>query len=219
MRSQTLTFGISLGPTIVLNPDSFLDTSFLFDLESQSCLYTMKRALPWSDGEDDSSSDESSTLDTDTESNDGSGKNNTNSSRPSKGKTSEVGTGKRKSRGIDIEALSRHGYKGGLSILGVPPPKEAVDQSQDWSWSTGKERRAAVQESEETYEERRRTRTAIIEGEQLTNVLTQKEKKNLSFAQKEKRKRDIGQASRGKSYVEEEKRLLRENGIYSGFDS
>ena len=49
--------------------------------------------MPWSDGEDDSSSDESSTLDTDTESNDGSGENNKKSSvissRPSKGKTSE----------------------------------------------------------------------------------------------------------------------------------
>ncbi|XP_057460898.1 uncharacterized protein LOC130751331 [Actinidia eriantha] len=181
----------------------------------------MKRAMPWSDGEDDSSSDESSTLDTDTESNDGSGENNKKSSvisgRPSKGKTSEVDSGKKKSKGIDFEALSRHGYKGGLSILGVPPPKEAVDQNKDWSWSTGKESRAA-KETEETYEERRRTRTAVIEGEQLTNVLTQKEKKNLSFAQKEKRKRDIGQASRGKSYVEEEKRLLRESGVYSGFD-
>ncbi|XP_057482971.1 uncharacterized protein LOC130769741 isoform X2 [Actinidia eriantha] len=182
----------------------------------------MKRAMPWSDEGDDSSSDESSTLDTDTESNDGSGKNNKKSSvissRPSKGKTSQVDSGKRKSKGIDFEALSRHGYKGGLSILGVPPPKEAVDLKQDWSWSTGKES-CAAQEIEETYEERRRTRTALTEGEKLTNVLTQNEKKNLSFAQKEKRKRDVGQASRGKSYVEEEKRLLRESGVYSGFDS
>ncbi|XP_057482972.1 uncharacterized protein LOC130769741 isoform X3 [Actinidia eriantha] len=129
-----------------------------------------------------------------------------------------VDSGKRKSKGIDFEALSRHGYKGGLSILGVPPPKEAVDLKQDWSWSTGKES-CAAQEIEETYEERRRTRTALTEGEKLTNVLTQNEKKNLSFAQKEKRKRDVGQASRGKSYVEEEKRLLRESGVYSGFDS
>ncbi|CAL5425214.1 unnamed protein product [Camellia sinensis] len=184
-----------------------------------SHLYTMKRAMPWSDDEDDSSSDESSTLDTDTESNDGSGKNkkriSVKSTQPSRGKTSEADSAKRKSRGVDFEALSRHGYKGGLSILGVPPPKE-VDQ--DWSWSTGKESRA-TQKTEETYEERQRTRAAIIEGEELTNAQTQKEKKNLSFSQKEKRKRDIGQASRGKNYVEEEKRLLRDNGVYSGFDS
>lgn len=101
--------------------------------------------------------------------------------------------------------------------MGVPPPKEA-NQNQDWSWSTGKESRAA-NESEETYEERRRTRDAIIEGENLTHVQTQKDKKNTSFSQKEKRKRDMGQASRGKSYVEEEKRLLRDSGVYSGFDS
>lgn len=45
------------------------------------------------------------------------------------------------------------------------------------------------------------------------------EQKALSFSQKEKRKRDLGQASRGKSYVEEEKRLLRDSGVYSGFDT
>ncbi|XLS72021.1 hypothetical protein HN51_028886 [Arachis hypogaea] len=64
-----------------------------------------------------------------------------------------------------------------------------------------------------------KTREAISIGEQLATVQTRNDKKNLSFFQKEKRKRELGQASRGKSYVEEEKRLLRENGIYSGFDS
>jgi hypothetical protein len=44
------------------------------------------------------------------------------------------------------------------------------------------------------------------------------ERRELSVAQKEKRKRDLGQASRGKNYVEEEKRALRKNGVYSGFD-
>lgn len=34
----------------------------------------------------------------------------------------------------------------------------------------------------------------------------------------EKRKRELGQASRGGSYVEEEKRLGRQLGMYSGFD-
>eukprot|EP00903_Cladosiphon_okamuranus_P009079 g8680.t1 len=37
-------------------------------------------------------------------------------------------------------------------------------------------------------------------------------KDSLTFKQREKAKRDKGQASRGKSYVEEEKRLLRELG-------
>ena len=39
----------------------------------------------------------------------------------------------------------------------------------------------------------------------------------LSLLQ-EKRKRDEGKASRGGSYVEEEKRRAREFGIVSGFD-
>ncbi|KAH7836150.1 hypothetical protein Vadar_033174 [Vaccinium darrowii] len=137
-------------------------------------------------------------------------------------KSEESGTEKRRNKGIggksmileyekskviNFEALSQHGYKSGPSILGVPPPKETY-QEKDWSWSTGKKSRV-VNETEETYEERRRTRDAIIEGEQLTNVQTQKDKKNFSFSQKEKRKRHIGPASHGKSSVEEEKRLLR----------
>ena len=124
--------------------------------------------------------------------------------------------GKQKSGAIDFEALKRHGYKGGLSVLSVPPPKE--DEKQDWSWSTGKDK-AETKEVEESFEERQKTRYAIADGEQLINVQTRKERKDLSFSQKEKRKRDLGQASRGKNYVEEEKRLLRDNGIYSGFDS
>lgn len=99
-------------------------------------------------------------------------------------------------------------------MLGVPPPKE--NEEPDWSWSTGKESRE-TKETEETYQEREKTRT-IASGEQLANVESRIEKRNKSFAQKEKRKRDLGQVSRGKNYIEEEKRLLRESGVYSGFD-
>lgn len=35
----------------------------------------------------------------------------------------------------------------------------------------------------------------------------------------EKRKRDAGQATSSKNYVEEEKRLARQHGVYSGFDT
>lgn len=126
-----------------------------------------------------------------------------------------VDPAKKKKKGFDFEALSRHGYKGGLSVLKVPPPKEMEEQ--DWSWSKGDEKQP--KEGEESFEERQKTRAAIADGEELAYALTQKEKKNLSFQQKEKRKRDLGQASRGKNYVEEEKRLLRESGIYSGFDA
>ncbi|XP_031492105.1 uncharacterized protein LOC116258831 [Nymphaea colorata] len=126
--------------------------------------------------------------------------------------------GKKKAAGVSYEALSKHGYKGGFSVLDVPPPSTVANQEQDWSWSDGKNR-STSKDAEETYEERERTRDAVAEGEKLLNVQTRKEKKNLSFSQKEKRKRELGQASRGKSYVEEEKRLLRDQGVYSGFDS
>ncbi|KMT15236.1 hypothetical protein BVRB_3g063460 [Beta vulgaris subsp. vulgaris] len=165
----------------------------------------MKR--PWSDKEDDSSDDESSSNDTGSEPEDGPGK--SKSSR----KSSEVKSVKRKGGGIDFEALSRHGYKGGLSVLKVPPPKE--EPNRDWTWSTGKER-AGGRDIEESYKERQKTRASLADGEELATAITQKDKK--SFAQKEKRKRDLGQTSRGKNYVEEEKRLLRESGVYSGFD-
>ncbi|KAL2540576.1 hypothetical protein Adt_01554 [Abeliophyllum distichum] len=176
----------------------------------------MKRGLRWNDEEDDASSDDSSTLDTDAEDNQPSISTKENSIRSAEKKTFQVDSAKKKSKGVDFEALSQHGYKGGLSVLSIPPPKEP-DQKQDWSWSLGKETRA--KEVEETYEDRQRTRYAVADGEQLINVQTQKDKKNLSFQQKEKRKRDLGQASRGKNYVEEEKRLLRDSGVYSGFDS
>lgn len=103
--------------------------------------------------------------------------------------------------------------------MGVPPPEEKIEP--DWSWSTGKDgnRKAKDVAEEESYQERQKTRAAIADGEQLIDVQTRKDKKNLSFSQKEKRKRELGQASRGKNYVEEEKRLLRDSGIYSGFDS
>ncbi|KAK4418299.1 hypothetical protein Salat_2242600 [Sesamum alatum] len=178
----------------------------------------MKRGLRWSDGEDDaSSSDDSSTLDTDTEDNNGGSKSTKgDASESSKLKPSQADSGKKKKKGIDFDALSRHGYKGGLSVLSVPPPKEP-EQEQDWSWSKGKEKQTT--DAEESFEDRQKTRAAIADGEQLVNVQTRKEKRSISFQQKEKRKRDLGQASRGKNYVEEEKRMLRDSGIYSGFDA
>ena len=41
---------------------------------------------------------------------------------------------------------------------------------------------------------------------------------SISWLQ-EKRKRDLGQAKKQKNYVEEEKRLLRQHNVYSGFDN
>ena len=49
---------------------------------------------------------------------------------------------------------------------------------------------------------------ADLEGER--SGPSSKKAKTDNFRQKEKRKRDLGQSSRGKSYVEEEKRILRQ---------
>ncbi|KAL9239689.1 hypothetical protein vseg_013988 [Gypsophila vaccaria] len=169
----------------------------------------MKRPMPWNDKEDDSSSDESSSSDSESDVDDGPEK--------SARKSSEGRSVKRKSGGIDYEALKRHGYKGGLSVLKVPPPKDGGNR--DWSWSTGREKTGGKtndEETEESYKERQKTRAALADGEELATAITQKERK--SFAQKEKRKRDLGQTSRAKNYVEEEKRMLRDSGVYSGFD-
>ncbi|KAL5199410.1 hypothetical protein ABZP36_020613 [Zizania latifolia] len=129
---------------------------------------------------------------------------------------------KKKPGGVDFNALSRHGYRGGPSVLTVAPPKVEPN----WSWSTGKDRNDKEDQTE-SYEERERTRAAVTEGEKLIGVRNsqprqiekEKKEKEASFSQKEKRKRDRGQASRGKNYVEEEKRLLRGSGVYSGFDT
>ncbi|KAK8697554.1 hypothetical protein V6N13_113697 [Hibiscus sabdariffa] len=170
----------------------------------------MKRAVPWDDNEanDSSSSDESSSSNSNSEAEDG-------PPNPKLKKLSQAKSGKQKGTALlDFEALKRHGYKGGLSVLNVPPPKEKPD----WSWSTGRES-SETREVKESFEDRQKTRAAILDAEELANVQTRKEKQNVSFSQKEKRKRELGQASRGKNYVEEEKRLLRDSGIYSGFDT
>ncbi|KAJ7977359.1 UPF0690 protein C1orf52-like [Quillaja saponaria] len=170
----------------------------------------MKRAMPWSYGDD--SSDESSSSHSDSEHDEDTG----NKKSKDTSKPSQVKSRNQKGGVVDFDALKRHGYKGGPSVLRVPPPRE-VDDKKDWSWSTGTKSREN-KESEESYQERQKTRAAIALGEELATAQTRKEK-NISFSQKEKRKRELGQASRGKNYVEEEKRLLRESGVYSGFDT
>lgn len=47
-------------------------------------------------------------------------------------------------------------------------------------------------------------------GDETGESMSNKKLKSETFRQKEKRKRDLGQSSRGKSYVEEEKRILRQ---------
>ncbi|GER56749.1 cysteine proteinases superfamily protein [Striga asiatica] len=130
---------------------------------------TMNRGPKWSDGEDGdtSSSGDSSAHDSDAK--DGNGSSKTQSS---KFKASQDSL---KKKGIDFEALSRHGYKGGLLVLKVSAPKEP-EKEQNWSWSTGKDKQQQKgrekEEEEEAYEERMKTRAALASGERLLNVQT-----------------------------------------------
>jgi hypothetical protein len=144
--------------------------------------------------------------------------------------TERVSVDGKKAR-LDYDTLTRHGYSGGPSILHVPAPKQEVG-NENWSWSNGKLEKEA-QQKEESIEERELTRELANEKtrKMATAALAESafakqqrreaiaEQKALSFSQKEKRKRDLGQASRGKNSVEEEKRLLRDSGVYSGFDT
>ena len=57
---------------------------------------------------------------------------------------------------------------------------------------------------------RQRTRTQMAADKAKADKA--KADKAKSFSSKEKRKRDLGQASRDKNWVEEEKRILREHG-------
>ncbi|TXG63687.1 hypothetical protein EZV62_010681 [Acer yangbiense] len=183
----------------------------------------MKRGVPWNDEDSDSSSSSDSDAQADKD-----------VGKPNKitifatfadvvKKVSGVGSielwifnsRRKKSGALDFEALKRYGYKGGLSVLNVPLPKEDVQP--DWTWSTGREHREG-KESEKSSEEQQKP-GAVVMDITWKDQEKEKEKKNVSFSQKEKRKRELGQASRAKNYVEEEKRLLRESGVYSGFDA
>ncbi|CAI0434032.1 unnamed protein product [Linum tenue] len=186
----------------------------------------MKRAIPWSDDDEGKDSpdsdDESSTSSSASDSEGDGGTTKTKTKNALKHKNLKGKFVRRRGGAVDFEELRRHGYKGGPSLLRMPPPKD--DTEPNWTWSTGKEERLAATKDKngESYEERQKTRAALMAGEQLMHSQTRKEKEEknqLSFSQKEKRKRELGQASRGKNYVEEEKRLLRDSGVYSGFDT
>lgn len=211
-------------------------------MNSIRTLFVMKGARPWnamdplsslsSDEDEDSSGSDSEQ--------DGKAEGNKKMQKAS-GQTTQGANliaGKHEGEGrkstINYEALSRHGYYGGPSVLKVPPPRAKEPVEQDWSWSGGKRKGDNEKNhEEESYEEREQTRHAVTEGAALSaakgiaehnfakkqRTELANEQKRLSFSQKEKRKRDLGQASRGKNYVEEEKRLLRDQGVYSGFDA
>lgn len=131
------------------------------------------------------------------------------------------------------EALAKHGYHSGPSVLLVPEPRAEVKEVEWGKWGKGERREEAGGVMEETLKEREELRLIVNEkaGQAAAEAIAKAEaaqklrqeiaaeRRQLSFNQKEKRKRDMGQASRGKNYVEEEKRQLRDQGVYSGFDA
>jgi len=150
---------------------------------------------------------------------------------------------KRTREAIDVSVLERNGYRSGPSVLLMPAPREQAQPS--WGWDSGAAHKDCEPEAQ-TAEEREATREAVTSGLEAsvdfaTKAAALKEeriharrceraelraaaqgdasaKDKHSFNKKEKRKRDLGQASRGKNFVEEEKRAGRNLGIYSGFD-
>jgi hypothetical protein len=141
----------------------------------------------------------------------------------------------KKPKSVTLEDLQRAGFKGGPSVLLMRPPEEQQDMS--FSWSDG--RAAKEKEPEkESWQERQQTHYAATQGAEETSTLAlkavqhaerlreerrlekqqQERDRKLSFSQKEKRKREEGKTSRTGSYVEEEKRLGRKFGVFSGFD-
>ena len=135
---------------------------------------------------------------------------------------------------ISFEELEENGYKA-KSILLMKAPVE--EQSNGWGWSNGRDAKN-IEERAETRESRQETRDIAHRGAEETALHSlkaaelalkvqeerrmerqeQHEAGRLRVKDKEKRKRDEGKQSRGKSTVEEEKRIARNYGVYSGFD-
>ncbi|KAH9298796.1 hypothetical protein KI387_030478, partial [Taxus chinensis] len=135
----------------------------------------MKEARPWTamDPLSSLSSDDSSTSDSDEDEQSQGKLNNKKTSNQSAQDGDSAAAGKlevdRRKPIIDYEALSRHGYNGGPSVLRVPPPRPNDSVEQDWSWSGGKRKLENENTQEaESYEEREKTRRAVTEGATLS---------------------------------------------------
>ena len=140
---------------------------------------------------------------------------------------------RQKSTQIDVATLNKHGYSGAPSVLLVP---EKHDDTPNWAWSSGTEKKGRRPRHED-FEERERNRAAVStaaeesarfavaaveQGKRLKEERWKEraaiKERDASWKQKEKRKRELGQQNKGKNYVEEEKRRAREFGVVSGFD-
>eukprot|EP01025_Chloroclados_australasicus_P022856 TRINITY_DN23393_c0_g1_i1.p1 TRINITY_DN23393_c0_g1~~TRINITY_DN23393_c0_g1_i1.p1 ORF type:complete len:171 (+),score=26.42 TRINITY_DN23393_c0_g1_i1:349-861(+) len=136
---------------------------------------------------------------------------------------------------VSVDAVMRAGYESGPSILHIPEQRDAVPEC-SFQWSKGSK---GPTEEQDTQEERAATREAVgdavksdaahaqraqqftqrLRDEKVRDKQEKAQQKKLSFKEKEKRKRDAGMQASSKNYVEEEKRIARELGFYSGFDT
>lgn len=142
---------------------------------------------------------------------------------------------KQKKTEISLEKLQDCGYSSGPSVLFMKPPDDKPENT--WQWSDGrstKSKEDAVEKLEDRQANSIAVTTAVAESARFARLATEQaallreqarqekedlaNSKRLTFNQKEKRKRDTGQTARAKNYVEEEKRLGRQFGVYSGFD-
>eukprot|EP00884_Botryococcus_braunii_P003548 jgi/Botrbrau1/13194/Bobra.0351s0007.1 len=132
----------------------------------------------------------------------------------------------------DPDTLQEMGFQT-PSVLLIPEKPDVVEPN--WEWNKGSRSQAGETETlEEREETRRAATTGVLESAEIANkaqaraaLLKQEayeerqriaQEKRLTFQQKEKRKREVGQAKSAKNYVEEEKRIARNFGVYSGFD-
>lgn len=132
---------------------------------------------------------------------------------------------------VDLETLVA-----GNSVLFVPePPRDPQDQ---WDWGSGTDH-AEAGGNEDSREAREATRHAVEKGLEQSVALAakvamrqaelreakrkewsvQQAERRKTYQQKEKRKRDLGMQKSDKDYVQEEKRVARTHGVYSGFDT
>eukprot|EP00301_Raphidiophrys_heterophryoidea_P018207 c3206_g1_i1.p1 GENE.c3206_g1_i1~~c3206_g1_i1.p1 ORF type:complete len:150 (+),score=52.18 c3206_g1_i1:44-493(+) len=126
---------------------------------------------------------------------------------------------KKKKKKLDVKALQAHGYKSPTdtddkkkgAVICAAAAQVIPQHQREHSPPSARFLTPTTGDPDDI--RHARAVLAAVAAEKATKATP------LSFKQKEKRKRDLGQSSRGKSYNEEEKRVLREaHSLPSGFD-
>ena len=104
-------------------------------------------------------------------------------------------------------AIANTYNKDSASEISAPPVRYTNPDEVDPKYRVVSDMNSVGSTADEGSQKAGSKRTNQVEGGEDTGS---KKLKTDTFRKKEKRKRDLGQSSRGKSYVEEEKRLLRQ---------